>query len=66
MPEATEETEGRDSSIGITTGYELDRIPVGDVVFRTVQTGPGTHPASFTLGIILGLFPGGKAAEAWC
>jgi len=28
-----------------------------------VQTGPGAHPASYTVGT--GFFPGGKAAGAW-
>ena len=29
-----------------------------------VQTGPGAHPASYTVGT--GLLPRGKAAGAWC
>jgi len=33
------------------------------VVFRTFQTGPGAHPASYTMGT--GSFPGVEAAGAW-
>jgi hypothetical protein len=44
---------GRDSSDGIATGYGLDgpgdRIPVGVRFFAHVQTGPGAHPASWTM-----------------
>ena len=32
-------------------------------LFTPVQTGPGAHPASYTMGT--GSFPGGKAARAW-
>jgi hypothetical protein len=35
-----------------------DRIPVGARFSATVQTGPGTHPASYTMGT--GSFPGVK------
>jgi len=35
-----------------------DRIPVGGETFRTTQTGPGAHPASYTMGT--GSFPGVK------
>jgi hypothetical protein len=55
-----EENVGRDSSVGIATRYELDgpgfesrcsaRFPA------PVQTGPGTYPASYTIGT--GSFPG--------
>jgi hypothetical protein len=48
---------GRDSSVGIATGYG-DRIPVGARFFAHVQTGPGAHPASCTMGT--GFFPGVK------
>jgi hypothetical protein len=40
-------------------GRSGDRIPVGARFFTPVQTGPGAHPASYTMG------PGGKAAGAW-
>ena len=53
---------GPGSVVGIATGYGLDgpgiesrweaRFPA------PVQTGPGTHPASCTIGT--GSFPGGK------
>jgi len=35
-----------------------DRIPVGTRCCATVQTGPGAHPVSCTMGT--GSFPGGK------
>jgi hypothetical protein len=45
---------GRDSSVGIATGYGLgrsgDRISVGARIFAHVQTDPGAHPASCTMG----------------
>ena len=51
---------GRDSSVGIASRYWLDgpgdRIPVGARFSAPVQTGPGTHPASYTTGT--GSFPG--------
>jgi hypothetical protein len=48
------ETRGRDSSVGIATGYGLDdrvvgvRVPVGSRIFsfHVVQTGYGVHPPS--------------------
>jgi len=43
------------SSFGLATRYELDES-------KTVQTGPGAHPASYTMDV----FPGGKAAGEWC
>jgi hypothetical protein len=40
---------GRDSSVGIATHYGLDGPGIeswgGGEIFRTVQTGPGDHPA---------------------
>ena len=46
---------GRDSSVGVATCYGLD----GPVIFSApVQTGPGAHPTSYTLGT--GSFPGVK------
>ena len=53
---------GRDTSVGIATelrnGRSGDRIPVGVRFFAPFQTGPGTHPASYTMGT--GYFPGVK------
>ena len=48
---------GRDSSVGIETHYRLqDRIAVGARFSARVQTCPGAHPASYTMGA--GSFPG--------
>jgi hypothetical protein len=45
---------GRDCSVGIATRYWLDdqrdRIPVEVRFHAPVQTGPGAHPASYTIG----------------
>jgi hypothetical protein len=53
---------GPGSSVGIAIGYGLDgrggRILVEARFFAPVQTGPGAHPASCTMGT--GSFPGGK------
>jgi len=55
---------GRDSSVGIATGYGLDGPGIEsrcEAKFSTsVQTGPGAHPASCTMGT--GSFPGYRAA----
>jgi hypothetical protein len=59
----------RDSSVGIVTGYGLDNYGVGFEswwgqefsLLHVVQTGPGTHPASYPMGTG-GSFPRGKAA----
>ena len=52
---------GQGNSVGIATelraGRFGDRIPVGRD-FPPVQTGPGAHPASCTMGT--GSFPGAK------
>ena len=45
-------------SDSLRAGGSGDRIPVGARYFAPVQTGPGTHPASYTLGT--GYFPGVK------
>jgi hypothetical protein len=53
---------GRDSSDGIATGYVLDGPRIesrwGARLFTHVQTGPGAHPTSCTMG--MGFFPGVK------
>ena len=55
---------GRDSSVGIATRYGLDGPGIesrceGEARFSApVQTGPGTHPASYTMGT--GSLPGVK------
>jgi len=53
---------GPGSSVGIATelraGRSGDRIPMGARFYAPVQTGPGAHPASCTMGT--GSFPGGK------
>jgi hypothetical protein len=65
-------TESRDSSVGIATGYGLDdgtigiRFPAGagnSSLCHRVQTGSGSHPSSYPIGT-WGSFPGGKAAGA--
>jgi hypothetical protein len=49
----------RDSSSGIATRYGLDESnPGGGKFLAPVQTGPGVHPASYTMGT--GSFPGVK------
>ena len=54
---------GRDSSVGIATRYGLDGLGIesrwGTRFFAPVQTGPGAHSASYTIGT------GGKAAGEW-
>jgi hypothetical protein len=53
---------GRDSSVGIATGYGLDGPGIESRwearFFAQVQTGPEAHPASCTMGT--GSFPGVK------
>ena len=48
------------SVVGIATGYELDSPVIesrcGTKFSATVQTDPGSHPASCTMGT--GFFPG--------
>ena len=54
---------GSGSLVGIATGYGAvrsgDRIPVEARFSAPVQTGPGAHPASCTMGT--GSFPGVKS-----
>jgi len=56
---------GPGSVVGIATGYGLDcpgdRTPVGARFSAPVQTGPGTHTASCTMGA--GYFPGVKSGR---
>ena len=53
---------GQDSSIGVGTRYGLDgpgiESRLGARFFAPVQTGPGAHPASYTMGT--GSFPRAK------
>ena len=56
LVEATGEN-GRYSDL-LRAGRSGDRIPVGVRFFAPVQTGPGAHPASYTVGT--GYFPGVK------
>jgi hypothetical protein len=53
---------GHDSSVGIATRYGLDGHGIESRwearFFAPVQTGPGAHPASCTMGT--GSFPGVK------
>jgi len=55
-------TVGRDSSVGVATGYGLDGPGIefrwGRDFSSPVQSGPGVHPASCTVGT--GSFPGVK------
>ena len=45
----------------LRAGRSGDRIPVGARFFAPVQTGPGAHPASCTMGT--GSFPGVKSGR---
>ena len=53
---------GRDSSVGIANSYGLDGPGIesrwGQDFSAPVKTGPGAHPASYTMGT--GSFPGVK------
>jgi hypothetical protein len=59
---------GRDSSVGIATtlraGWYVDQIPVVARFSAPIQTSPGAHAASCTMGTES--LSGGKAAGAWC
>jgi hypothetical protein len=61
---------GPGSSVGIATGYGLDgpgiekKIPVGARFFRTRPDRPWGSPSLLYNGYRV--FPGGKAAGAWC
>ena len=60
---------GRDSSVGIATRYRLDDPGIEsrwERGFRTVQSVPGAHPASYTIGAGLlsrGVKRPGRAVE---
>jgi hypothetical protein len=50
---------GRNSSVGIATGYRLDGPGIESgcaKIFAPVQTGPGADPGSYTTGFVS--FPG--------
>jgi hypothetical protein len=50
---------GQDSSVGVATRYGLDGAgsnPVEAKFSASIQTGPGAHPAFYTMGT--GSFPG--------
>jgi hypothetical protein len=53
------------SSVGIATGYGLDGLGIesrwGRDFSAPVQTGPGAHPASCTMGT--GSFPGVESSR---
>jgi len=58
---------GRNSSAGTTTCCGLNgpgSNPGGARFSAHIQTDPGAHPPSYTMGN--GSFPGVKAAGAWC
>jgi hypothetical protein len=61
----TTTTVTRDSSVGIATRYGLDSPGIdswwGARFSAPVQTGPGAHPASYTMGT--GSFPGVKSGR---
>jgi hypothetical protein len=52
---------GRYSSVGIVTCYGLDGPGIESRVSAPVQTDPGAHPASCTMGP--GSFPSGRGVE---
>ena len=58
---------GRDGAVGIATRYGLDSPGIesqwGQDFSAPNQTGPGAHPASYTMGI--GSLSCLKADEAW-
>jgi hypothetical protein len=58
---------GPGSSVGIATDYGLDdpgTNPDGDEIFRTSPDRPWGPPSLLYNGYWV--FPGGKAAGAWC
>ena len=59
----------RDSSVGVSTRYGLDGPGIesrwGERFSAPVQTGPGAHPASYTMGTgsFLGVKRRGRGAD---
>ena len=51
-------------SDSVLAGRYVNRIPVWTRFSAPVQTGPGVHPASYTMRT--GFFPRDEAAVAWC
>ena len=61
---ANKSSVGRELSLysdWLLAGWSGDRIPVGARFSAPVQTGPGAHPASCTMGT--GSFPGVKSGR---
>jgi hypothetical protein len=58
---------GQDSSVGIATCYRLDgpgfESHWGVRYYAPIQTGPGAHPASYTLGLYWGAQRPGRSAD---
>ena len=67
MPSGLRNNALHDVGFGTATRYGLDgpgaEFRWGARFSAPVQTGPGAHPASYTMGT--GSFLGGIAAEAW-
>ena len=55
--------EGAEIAQSVRAGRSGDRNPVAERFSAPVQTGPGAHPPSYTMGT--GSLPGGIAAGAW-
>jgi hypothetical protein len=57
---------GTDSAVVTAIRYGLDGPDIESQwgeIFRFIQTGSGSHPASFTMGTVS--FPGGKSTGTW-
>jgi hypothetical protein len=55
---------GRDSSVGIATGYGLDGLGIESGIFRTCPERPWGPLILLAHGYRV--LPGGKPAGAWC